>query len=205
MENKKIIELKSVSKEYDGETVLDSIDLDIYDKEFVTLLGPSGCGKTTTLRIIGGFVKPDSGELLFDGVNVIDVPPHKRPVNTVFQKYALFPHLNVYDNIAFGLRLKKMPEKEIYDKVEEMLVDPNHFVGLCKSLNIRNKLKNFFVVSHNVSPLKIIFLFSLCFRRNFGENFALVRRVYYIIKKTESKQFYCKKFPFLEKNVAVPP
>ncbi|MBR2986889.1 MAG: ABC transporter ATP-binding protein [Clostridia bacterium] len=125
MENKKIIELKSVSKEYDGETVLDSIDLDIYDKEFVTLLGPSGCGKTTTLRIIGGFVKPDSGELLFDGVNVIDVPPHKRPVNTVFQKYALFPHLNVYDNIAFGLRLKKMPEKEIYDKVEEMLAMVN--------------------------------------------------------------------------------
>ena len=125
MENKKIIELRKVVKEYDGEIILDSIDLDIYDKEFVTLLGPSGCGKTTTLRIIGGFVKPDSGELLFDGVDVIDVPPHKRPVNTVFQKYALFPHLNVYDNIAFGLRLKKTPEKEIYDKVEEMLAMVN--------------------------------------------------------------------------------
>ena len=125
MEKNKIIELKGVAKEYDGEIVLDSIDLDIYDKEFVTLLGPSGCGKTTTLRIIGGFVKPDSGELLFDGVSVIDVPPHKRPVNTVFQKYALFPHLNVYDNIAFVLRLKKMPEKEIYDKVEEMLAMVN--------------------------------------------------------------------------------
>ncbi len=125
MENNKIIELKNVAKEFDGEIVLDSINLDIYDKEFVTLLGPSGCGKTTTLRIIGGFVKADSGELLFDGKEISDVPPHKRPVNTVFQKYALFPHLNVYDNIAFGLRLKKMPEKEIFDKVEEMLAMVN--------------------------------------------------------------------------------
>ena len=125
MNKNKIIELKRVAKEYDGETVLDSIDLDIHDKEFVTLLGPSGCGKTTTLRIIGGFVKPDSGEVLFDGVDISDVPPHKRHVNTVFQKYALFPHLNVYDNIAFGLRLKKMPEAEIYEKVEEMLAMVN--------------------------------------------------------------------------------
>ena len=129
MEKNKIIELVNVAKEYDGEIVLDSINLDIYDKEFVTLLGPSGCGKTTTLRIIGGFVKPDSGELLFDGVNMSEVPPHKRPVNTVFQKYALFPHLNVYDNIAFGLRLRKkadkLSEKEIYDKVEEMLAMVN--------------------------------------------------------------------------------
>ncbi len=129
MEKNKIIELRNVAKEYDGEIVLDSINLDIYDKEFVTLLGPSGCGKTTTLRIIGGFVTPDSGEVLFDGVDIIDVPPHKRQVNTVFQKYALFPHLNVYDNIAFGLRLRKgadkLSEKEIYDKVEEMLAMVN--------------------------------------------------------------------------------
>ena len=129
MEKNKIIELVDVAKEYDGEIVLDSINLDIYDKEFVTLLGPSGCGKTTTLRIIGGFVKPDSGKLLFDGREIADVPPHKRPVNTVFQKYALFPHLNVYDNIAFGLRLRKketkMTEAEIYDKVEEMLAMVN--------------------------------------------------------------------------------
>ena len=129
MEKNKIIELVDVAKEYDGEIVLDSINLDIYDKEFVTLLGPSGCGKTTTLRIIGGFVKPDSGKLLFDGKEIADVPPHKRPVNTVFQKYALFPHLNVYDNIAFGLRLRKketkMTEAEIYDKVEEMLAMVN--------------------------------------------------------------------------------
>jgi len=125
MEKNKIIELKQIVKEFDGETVLDSIDLDIFDKEFVTLLGPSGCGKTTMLRIIGGFVKADSGELWFDGKEISDVPPYKRHVNTVFQKYALFPHLNVYDNIAFGLRLKKMPEKEIYDKVEEMLAMVN--------------------------------------------------------------------------------
>lgn len=129
MEKNKIIELVDAAKEYDGEIVLDSINLDIYDKEFVTLLGPSGCGKTTTLRIIGGFVKPDSGKLLFDGKEIADMPPHKRPVNTVFQKYALFPHLNVYDNIAFGLRLRKketkMTEAEIYDKVEEMLAMVN--------------------------------------------------------------------------------
>jgi len=129
MEKNKIIELRQVAKEYDGEIVLDNINLDIYDKEFVTLLGPSGCGKTTTLRIIGGFVTPDSGEVLFDGRDIIDMPPHKRQVNTVFQKYALFPHLNVYDNIAFGLRLRKgeekLSEKEIYDKVEEMLAMVN--------------------------------------------------------------------------------
>jgi len=122
MNNKnKIIELKNITKEFDGEKVLKNIDLDIHDKEFVTLLGPSGCGKTTTLRIVGGFVTPDSGDVFFDGKRVNDVPPYKRPVNTVFQKYALFPHLNVYENIAFGLRLKKLPEKEIYEKVTEML------------------------------------------------------------------------------------
>ena len=119
--NKKLIELKGICKEYDGEQILKSIDLDIYDKEFVTLLGPSGCGKTTTLRIISGFEIPDSGEVIFDGKNVKDVPPYKRNVNTVFQKYALFPHLNVYDNIAFGLRIKKIPDSEIRTRVKEML------------------------------------------------------------------------------------
>ena len=117
----KLIELKSISKEYDGERVLDNISMVIHDKEFVTLLGPSGCGKTTTLRIIGGFVDPDKGELLFDGKNVNNMPAYKRPVNTVFQRYALFPHLNVYENIAFGLRLKKLPEKEIKEQVKAML------------------------------------------------------------------------------------
>ena len=121
MEKEVIINLTDVSKSFDGEVVLDHINLQIHDKEFVTLLGPSGCGKTTTLRIIGGFETADTGEVEFDGKSVKDVPPHKRPVNTVFQRYALFPHLNVFENIAFGLRLKKTPEEEIRSKVKEML------------------------------------------------------------------------------------
>ena len=119
--NNKLIELRSISKSFDGESVLSGIHLDIHDKEFVTLLGPSGCGKTTTLRIIGGFETPDSGTVYFDGKEINDLPPYKRLVNTVFQKYALFPHLNVYENIAFGLRLKKLPEAEIKRRVQEML------------------------------------------------------------------------------------
>ena len=119
--NNKLIELKSIEKSFDGTKVLCGIDLDIHDKEFVTLLGPSGCGKTTTLRIIGGFETPDVGEVLFDGKRINDVPPYKRAVNTVFQKYALFPHLNVYDNVAFGLRLQKVDEEEIRERVREML------------------------------------------------------------------------------------
>lgn len=95
--------------------------MEIKDKEFVTLLGPSGCGKTTTLRIIGGFTKQDSGDVFFAGKNINDLPPYKRNINTVFQKYALFPHLNVYDNVAFGLRIKKVDKKEIDIKVKEML------------------------------------------------------------------------------------
>ncbi len=118
---KKIIELKNISKEFDGETVLDGISLDIYDNEFITLLGPSGCGKTTTLRIIGGFTTPDEGDLIFMGERINDVPPHKRHVNTVFQKYALFPHLNVFENVAFPLRERKVPKKEIKEKVDRML------------------------------------------------------------------------------------
>lgn len=118
---KKIIELRNICKSFDGEQVLSDIDLYINDKEFITLLGPSGCGKTTTLRIIGGFETPDSGELIFDGKSIVDVPPYKRNVNTVFQKYALFPHLNVYENIAFGLRISKVKEDEIRRRVKEML------------------------------------------------------------------------------------
>ena len=117
----KLIELKGISKSYDGEKVIDSMNLYIRDKEFITLLGPSGCGKTTTLRIIGGFETADEGELYFDGVEISEVPAYKRNINTVFQKYALFPHLNVYENIAFPLRLKKTPEEEIKAKVTEML------------------------------------------------------------------------------------
>ena len=118
---KELIRLAGCSMAFDGETVLDNIDLYINDKEFLTLLGPSGCGKTTTLRIIAGFLKPTSGDLLFDGVRINDIPPYKRRVNTVFQKYALFPHLDVYDNIAFGLRNRKVPEAEIDERVTEML------------------------------------------------------------------------------------
>ena len=117
----KLIELKGISKSYDGEKVIDAMNLYIRDGEFITLLGPSGCGKTTTLRIIGGFETADEGQLYFDGVEISDVPAHKRNINTVFQKYALFPHLNVYENIAFPLRLKKRKEDEIKTRVTEML------------------------------------------------------------------------------------
>ena len=117
----KIIELKNISKSFDGEMVLDNISLDIHDNEFITLLGPSGCGKTTTLRIIGGFVYPDQGDVIFMGDRINDVPPHKRNVNTVFQKYALFPHLNVFENVAFPLRERKVPKQEIKEKVNKML------------------------------------------------------------------------------------
>ncbi len=118
---KKIVELKDVSKSFDGELVLDHINLDIYDNEFLTLLGPSGCGKTTTLRIIGGFETADEGEVIFMGEEISSVPPHKRNVNTVFQRYALFPHLNVFENVAFPLREKKVPKDEIEQRVNEML------------------------------------------------------------------------------------
>ena len=119
---KKIIELKNITKSFDGEQpVLKNIDLDIYDNEFLTLLGPSGCGKTTLLRLIGGFESPDEGDVIFLGERINDVPPYKRHVNTVFQKYALFPHLNVFENVAFPLREKKVPKEEIEERVHEML------------------------------------------------------------------------------------
>ena len=118
---KELIRLVNCQMAFDDEIVLDSINLYINDKEFLTLLGPSGCGKTTTLRLIGGFLKPTSGDVLFDGERINDVPPHRRKVNTVFQKYALFPHLDVYDNIAFGLHIAKLPEDEIDRRVTEML------------------------------------------------------------------------------------
>ncbi|MBQ9044440.1 MAG: ABC transporter ATP-binding protein [Oscillospiraceae bacterium] len=120
-ERKKIIELKNISKSYDGNKVLDDIHLYIYDNEFLTLLGPSGCGKTTTLRLIGGFETPDEGDVIFLGKRINDVPAHKRNVNTVFQRYALFPHLNVFDNVAFPLKEKKVPRDEIEKQVTEML------------------------------------------------------------------------------------
>lgn len=119
--SKELIRLRDLCMAFDDELVLDHINLYINDSEFLTLLGPSGCGKTTTLRIIGGFTTPTSGDVTFDGVRINDVPPHKRQINTVFQKYALFPHLDVFENIAFGLRIAKVPEDEIRQRVGEML------------------------------------------------------------------------------------
>jgi len=116
-----ILRLKDISVKFDDDQILDNVSLEICDKEFVTLLGPSGCGKTTTLRIIAGFLSADSGEVFFENKPINNLPPHKRPVNTIFQKYALFPHLNVFENIAFGLRVKGAPEAEIKKTVHDML------------------------------------------------------------------------------------
>lgn len=121
MENNVIIDLRNISVKLGDAQILENLSMYIRDKEFITLLGPSGCGKTTTLRIIAGFLEPDSGEVVFENKVINGVPPHKRQVNTIFQRYALFPHLNVYENIAFGLRVKKMKEKEISETVKEML------------------------------------------------------------------------------------
>ena len=119
--SKELIRLQDLVMEFDGEKILDGINLYFNDQEFLTLLGPSGCGKTTTLRIIGGFLNPTSGKVLFDGKCINDVPPYERQINTVFQRYALFPHLNVFDNIAFGLKVAKLPKEEIHERVHEML------------------------------------------------------------------------------------
>lgn len=125
--------MKNISVTFGDNQVLKNLNLYIRDKEFITLLGPSGCGKTTTLRIIAGFIEPDEGEVIFENKKINGVPPHKRQVNTIFQRYALFPHLNVYENVAFGLRIKKMPEKQIKETVEEMLALVN-----LKGFNKRN-------------------------------------------------------------------
>ena len=118
---KKLIQFKNIVKDFDGQLVLKGINLDIYENEFVTLLGPSGCGKTTLLRILGGFLNQTEGQVIFDNTEISHVPPYKREINTVFQKYALFPHMNVYDNIAFGLKIKKEPKDIIEQKVQRML------------------------------------------------------------------------------------
>ena len=120
-ENQHIINLQHITKSFGGKKVLDDINLYVRKGEFLTLLGPSGCGKTTMLRLIAGFANPDEGSILLEGKNISDIPPYQRPLNTVFQRYALFPHLDVYDNIAFGLKLKKMPEEEIDKKVRKVL------------------------------------------------------------------------------------
>ena len=121
MEKNYAVDLKNISKEYNDVTVLDNINLYIRKNEFLTLLGPSGCGKTTTLRIIGGFEQPTEGKVIFEGKDITEVPPYKRQINTVFQKYALFPHMNIFDNIAFGLKIKKISNDEISKRVKEML------------------------------------------------------------------------------------
>ena len=133
MKKNVIIDLKNISVTFGDNQVLKNLNLYIRDKEFITLLGPSGCGKTTTLRIIAGFIEPDEGEVIFEDKLINGVPPHKRQVNTIFQRYALFPHLNVYENVAFGLRIKKLPEKQIKETVEEMLALVN-----LKGFNKRN-------------------------------------------------------------------
>ena len=116
-EKNKLIQFRHIVKEFDGQVVLKGIDLDIYENEFVTLLGPCGCGKTTLLRILGGFLEPSEGQVILNGEDICEVPAYKRELNTVFQKYALFPHMNVYDNIAFGLKIKKMSKDIIDQKV----------------------------------------------------------------------------------------
>ena len=121
MEKKKLIQFRNIVKDFDGQIVLKGINLDIYENEFVTLLGPSGCGKTTLLRILGGFLEANEGAVIFDGEDISNVPPYKRELNTVFQKYALFPHMTIYQNIAFGLKIKKMSKDVIEQKVMKML------------------------------------------------------------------------------------
>ena len=119
--NKELINLVDISKAFDGETVLDELNLNIHENEFLTLLGPSGCGKTTTLRILGGFATPDKGRVIFGGKDITNLPPNKRQLNTVFQKYALFSHMNIAENIAFGLKIKNKPKTYIDDKIKYAL------------------------------------------------------------------------------------
>ena len=119
--SEEIIYLDGITVKFDHETILDGISLKIKDGEFMTLLGPSGCGKTTTLRVLGGFVEPESGKVFFDGKQINGIPPHKRQVSTIFQRYALFEHLNVFENIAFGLRVRRVPEREVFERVYEAL------------------------------------------------------------------------------------
>ena len=118
---KKLVQFRNIVKSFDGQVILKGINLDINENEFVTLLGPSGCGKTTLLRILAGFLEPDEGSVIFDGEDITTLPPYKRDLNTVFQKYALFPHMNVFDNVAFGLNIKKEPKDIIEQKVTRML------------------------------------------------------------------------------------
>ena len=140
MDNSVIVSLRDIVVEFDGQRILDGLNLDIHDKEFVTLLGSSGCGKTTTLRLIAGFLEPNAGQVLLKGEDITGVPPYKRPVNTVFQKYALFPHLNVFENVAFGLRLKKMDEETIRRKPDALSGGQQQRVAIARALVNRPKV-----------------------------------------------------------------
>ena len=176
----KLIELKNLTKNFDDQQVLRGINLDIHENEFLTLLGPSGCGKTTTLRIIAGFEEPSGGEVLFNGIEISKLPPYKREINTVFQKYALFPHLNVFENIAFGLRMQrrpdpadpsgkkkvKIPEKEIHERVMEML----EIISLKGFENRKPKHRR---EDGSFPQVKLLF----AERRECGKALALARRI----------------------------
>ena len=144
MKQENIIELKNITKQYEDNIVLKDLNLDIKKNEFLTLLGPSGCGKTTTLKIIAGFEFADDGKVLFEGKDLNEIPPYERPVNTVFQKYALFPHMNIYENIAFGLKIKKMDKKTIDEKVK------NSFFFISKFKSFKTILSSYcFVIFFN--------------------------------------------------------
>ena len=138
MEEKVLIKFRNIVKEFDGTIVLKGINLDIYENEFVTLLGPSGCGKTTLLRILGGFLEADEGAVIFDDEDIKELPPYKRELNTVFQKYALFPHMNVFDNIAFGLKIKKMDNdrEKYYRSVTGMDWGDSRTYDLCLNTSL---------------------------------------------------------------------
>lgn len=145
MEKKKLIELKGIHKEYNGNVVIDDLNLYINENEFITLVGPSGCGKTTTLRIIGGFETPDYGQVILDGITINNTPPYHRPINTVFQKYALFPHLNVFDNVAFGLRNFSRTMSDLKNQVALRYEKERRELALClqnKSLTASEKKGN---------------------------------------------------------------
>ena len=140
MEENKIIEFREIVKQFGSQIVLKGINLDIYENEFVTLLGPSGCGKTTLLRILGGFLDADEGKVIFDGEEISNKPPYERELNTVFQKYALFPHLSVYENIAFGLKIKKVSKDVIDQKVMKTKIQPYFPVVSSSVLPLQERL-----------------------------------------------------------------
>ena len=169
MNDKHLIELIDVSKDYAGDVALEHVNLYIKDGEFLTLLGPSGCGKTTMLRLIAGFIQPTAGRIEMDGVDIANVPPYKRRINTVFQKYALFPHLNVFDNIAFGLKIRKMDKKTIEEKVNAML----------ELVNLRGYGKRSFLFDYELQGRNGKGLKTFDFKKN-GANGSSLAAVFHV-------------------------